>query len=147
MDVYSPATRAVHIEMAADLTTDSFLNALRKFVARRKGVTHLYSDNGSNFVGAERVLKEDSKICDQKQVQEETRLIGVNWSFNPPYASHFGEAWKRQIRTVRKIMKNLFSGAVYTDDVLQTVLCEVESVINSRPLSPVTFLCSGLVGL
>ena len=51
-------TRAVHIEMAADLTTDS-LNALRRFVARRKGVTHLYSDNGFNFAGAKRVLKED----------------------------------------------------------------------------------------
>ena len=122
--------------MAADLTTDSFLNALRRFAARRKEVTHLYSDNGSNFVGAERVLKEDSKICDQKRAQEEARLIGINWSFNPPFASHFGGAWEKQIRTARKIMKNLSPGVVYTGDVLQTVLCEVENVINFRPLLP-----------
>ena len=88
-------TRGGHSEMGADLTTDSFLNALRRFVARRKGVTHLYSDNGSNFVGAERVLKEGSKICDQKQMKEEAGLIGVNWSFDPPCTSHFGEAWER----------------------------------------------------
>ena len=91
-------------------------------------------------MGSERILKEDSKICDQKRMQEEARLIGVNWSFNPPYASHFGGAWERQIRTVRKIMKNMSPGAVYTDHVLQTVLCEVENVINSRPLSLATFL-------
>ena len=49
------------VELATDMTTDCFLNALQRFVARRKGVNHLYSDNGSNFVGAERVLKEDLK--------------------------------------------------------------------------------------
>ena len=108
-------------------------------MARRKGVTHLYSDNGSNFVGAEKVLKEGSKICGQKRVQKEAGLTSVNWSFDPPYTSHFGGAWERQIGTVRKIMKTLSPGAVYTDDVLQTVVCEVEKVINFRPISPVIF--------
>ena len=58
-------------------------------------------------------------------MQEEARLISVNWLPNPPHASHFGGAWEKQIRTARQIMKNLSPGAVYTDDVLQTVLCEV----------------------
>ena len=132
-------TRAVHLELVTDMTTDCFVNALRRFVARRKGVSHLYSDNGSNFVGAERVLKEDLKKVNQVQVGEGMRKLGIEWSFNPPSASHFGGAWERVIRTIRKIMKSLSPGPLYTNDVLRTVFCEVENIINDWPLTPISF--------
>ena len=102
-------------------------------------MSHLYSDNGSNFVGAERVLKEDLKKVNQVQVGEGMRKLGIEWSFNPPSASHFGGAWERVIRTIRKIMKSLSPGPLYTDDVLRTVFCEVENIINDRPLTPISF--------
>jgi len=71
-------TRAIHIEMAKDLTTDCFLNAFRRFVARRKGVTHLYSDNGSKFIGAQKVLIQDLKKVNQVQIRGEAAKLVSN---------------------------------------------------------------------
>ncbi|GFW41820.1 hypothetical protein TNCV_5301 [Trichonephila clavipes] len=56
------ATKAVHIEAVGDLTTDSFIAALRRFSARRGAPRHIYSDNGTNFVGARRKLDEIRKL-------------------------------------------------------------------------------------
>ena len=86
-------TRAVHIEMAADMTTDCFPHALRRFVAQIKEISHLYSDNGADFIGAERVLKEDVEKLNKNKISEEAQRIGIEWSFNPPSASHFGGVW------------------------------------------------------
>ena len=61
-------TRAVHLEVAFDLSADAFLNVLRRFLARRGPVRHIYSDNGTNFVGAERVLKQNIENWNQNQI-------------------------------------------------------------------------------
>ena len=65
--------RAVHLEVAPDLTTASFINALRRFVARRGPVRHIYSDNGTNFVGSERVLKDSIAAWNQQQISQDLR--------------------------------------------------------------------------
>ena len=63
-------TRVIHLEVLPDLTTDSFINALRRFFARRGTSTHLYTDNGTNFTGAERVLKEEVKRWNENKIDE-----------------------------------------------------------------------------
>ena len=60
--------RTIHLEMANSMSTDSFISALRKFISRRGKVAHLYSDNGSNFIGAEKVLRESIQQWNQGQI-------------------------------------------------------------------------------
>ena len=86
--------RAVHLEVLHTLSTDSFISALRRFVARRGNVGHIYSDNGTNFVGAEKALKESIRKWNQKQITEFLVQKEVDWYFNTPLASHFGGSWK-----------------------------------------------------
>ena len=131
-------TRAVHIELAHSLTTDSFVNALRRFVSRRGEVREIRSDNGTNFVGAERELREEIDKWNQQQIHEAMLQHHIKWKFNPPGASHHGGVWERQIRSVRKILGSLLLSQTIDEEGLTTLLCEVESILNSRPLTPVS---------
>ena len=133
-------SRAVHIEVAHSLDTDSFLHALRRFIARRGQVREIRSDNGTNFVGARRELREAINEMDQKEVTEKLRQQNIDWKFNPPAASHMGGVWERQIRTARRILDTLLRehGSRLDDESLQTLMCEVESIINSRPLTVIS---------
>ncbi|XP_078493208.1 uncharacterized protein LOC144748760 [Ciona intestinalis] len=131
-------TRAVHLELARDLSTDSLLNALRRFIARRGTPDHIYSDNGTNLVGAERVLRESIQGWNHKQIYKFLLQKEVQWSFNPPSVSHMGGAWERMIRSTRRILLSLAGDRILNEDQMQTFLLEAESILNSRPLTPVT---------
>jgi len=82
------ACRAVHLEVANSLETDACINALRQFISRRGQVAHITSDNGTNFVGAERELREAVAALNHEQIQGALIPAGVEWSFNPPTGSH-----------------------------------------------------------
>ncbi|XP_033108467.1 uncharacterized protein LOC117110023 [Anneissia japonica] len=128
-------TRAIHLEVADNLSTDSFINAYRRFVARRGEPSKLFSDNGTNFVGGEKELRNALAEMNQNIVEEFLHTKGVEWHFNPPSASHFGGVWERLIRSVRKTLYSVLRQQTVNHDVLQTVLAEVESILNSRPLT------------
>ena len=130
-------SRAVHIEVANSLETDSFLNALRRFITRRGPVREIRSDNGTNFVGATRELREAMDEMDHNEITEKLRQQQIDWKFNPPAASHMGGVWERQIRTTRRILNTLLRehGSRLDDESLHTLMCEVESIINSRPIT------------
>lgn len=130
--------RAVHLEVANSLDTDSFINALRRFVCRRGPPEIIRSDNGSNFVGAERELSKAVKGLNQAQIAEHFRQKEITWVFNPPGASHMGGVWERMIRSVRKILALLMKEQTLLDETLLTLMCEVESTINSRPITVVS---------
>ncbi|GFU47968.1 integrase catalytic domain-containing protein [Trichonephila clavipes] len=104
------ATKAVHIEAVGDLTTDSFIAALRRFGARRGTPRHIYSDNGTNFVGAHR-------------------------HFIPPSSPHFGGIWESGIRSVKFHLKRVLGETILTFEELTTLLTQIEGLLNSRPLS------------
>ena len=130
-------TRAIHLEVLSDLTIDSFINALRRFFARRGPPTHLYTDNGTNFTGAERVLKEEIKRWNENKIHEYLQQKEIVWKFNIPKASHAGGSWERAIRTVKRILQAVMPNTRIDNDALMTVFCEVEAVVNSRPLTEV----------
>ena len=105
----------------------------------RRGIPDiLFSDNGSNFVGAEKELAREMSKLNSADIANEMGLRGICWKFNPPYASHFGGVWERMIRSVRRVLKGLLLQQRLTDEVLVTVMCEVESILNSRPLTTVS---------
>lgn len=134
------ATRAIHLEVANSLETDSYINALRRFICRRGPVRQMRSDNGSNFIGARRELKEALAEMDQNQVKQDMLKKGCDWfevKLNVPTASHMGGVWERQIRTVRSVLSALLekNGHQMNDEALRTFMCEAEAVVNSRPLT------------
>ena len=129
-------TRAVHIEVAHSLDTDSFLSALYRFIARRGLPDLIRSDNGRNFVGAEKELQALLNLWNQDRIQQGLAQRGIKWLFNPPDASHRGGVWERQIRTVRRVLAGLTREQVLTDEALRTLLTIAEGIINDRPLTP-----------
>lgn len=131
------ASRAVHIETANSLESDSFIQALRRFIAYRGPVREIRSDNGSNFVGATNELQQAINEMDNDQIRSRLRQEGTEWIFNPPSASHMGGIWERQIRTTRKVLTVLLHehGTRLDDESFRTLLCEVQAIINSRPLT------------
>jgi len=82
------SVKEVHLEVVTDLTTDAFLAALDRFIARRGIPTNLYSDFGTNFVGAARKLK--SLFRDAKAQDRFSLHSTCTWHFNLPAAPHFG---------------------------------------------------------
>ena len=127
--------RAVHLEIANSLDTDSFINALRRFVARRGRPQLIMSDNGTNFIGGERELRENLIALNQQKVSDFLLQQNIKWQFNPPTASHMGGAWERMIRSMRKILRCLLKEQVVSDEVLLTLMSEVEAILNARPLT------------
>ena len=131
------SSRAVHIETLDDMSTDCFINALRCFIAIRGPVATLYSDQGSNFVGAASELREALKELNAEKIQSDLSDRECAFEFNPPQASHFGGIWERQIRTIKGILTTMLreaSGRLNTSS-LRKLLYEVSSIINSRPLT------------
>ena len=129
------AVRAIHIEIAHSLDTDSFINALRRFISRRGQPQRMRSDNGGNFVSGEKELREAIHGWNQEKIHEFLLAKNIDWVFNPPAGSHYGGVWERCIRTIRKVMKALLREQPLDDEGLLTLLCEVESIINGRPIT------------
>ena len=130
--------RAVHIEVAHSLDTDSFLLALRRFIARRGQVQEIRSDNGTNITSGERELRESIEAWNNEKIHEAMLQRNIKWSFNPPCGSHHGGIWERCIRSLRKILRALLQEQTTDDEGLATLMCEVESILNNRPLTVVS---------
>ncbi|XP_055958725.1 uncharacterized protein LOC130014010 [Patella vulgata] len=132
-------SRAVHIEIANSLSTDSFINSLRRFIAIRGPVRQLRSDNGTNFVGAKRELSELIHKINHDHVRQYLLENGCDFVFkmNIPAASHMGGVWERQIRSVRAVLSTLMmqSGTQLDDESLRTFMYEAAAIVNSRPLT------------
>ena len=130
--------RAVHIEIVHSLDTDAFINALRRLINLRGKPETIYSDNGTNLRAGEREIRESLATWNQSSIHEFLRQKNITWKFNPPTASHMGGVWERMIRSVRKILRALLGEQLVSDESLRTMMTEVQSILNSRPLTPVS---------
>ena len=130
--------KAIHIEVVSDLTTAAFIASLRRFVARRGKPTLLWSDNGTNFVGASRELDELFEFLTQQKTQkvvsEFCSTQCVQWKFIPGHAPHFGGLWEAAVRSMKIHLRRIVSEVKLTFEELITVLAQVEACLNSRPL-------------
>lgn len=129
-------SRAVHIEMLHSLDADAFLNALMRFIARRGPPERIFSDRGTNFQRAAKDLRAAAQAWNHdSRIKETLHRRDIEWVFHPPTASHMGGVWERQIRSIRKILDSIIGAQRLDDDRLQTLFCEVEATLNSRPLT------------
>ena len=133
------ATRAVHLEMAYSLDTDSFINAFTRMTSRRGTPVYVISDNGTNFTCAERELRELVQQLDLKKIsQETTKYHPIDWQFNPPSAPHFGGVFEAMVKSAKKAIKAILGDADITDEELHTAICGAERLLNSRPITYVS---------
>ncbi|XP_062712864.1 uncharacterized protein LOC134289986 [Aedes albopictus] len=126
--------RAVHLEVAAPLSTESCRLALRRFIARRGAPTQIYTDHRTNFVGASRELAGQIAAMN-RELSETFTDTNTRWFFIPPSSPHMGGAWERMVRAVKIAMESINQARAPSEEVFHTILCDAEAMVNSRPLT------------
>ena len=96
------------------------------------------SDKGTNFVGANSELKHCLRLWNQEQIHDDLLRKGIQWKFNPPLAPHFDGVWERMVLSTETILRQILGKQCVNSDTLNTLLAEVESILNSRPLTSVS---------
>ncbi|XP_059218988.1 uncharacterized protein LOC131995095 [Stomoxys calcitrans] len=135
------STRAVHLEACSDLSTEAFLSTFNRFVGRRGFPKKVFSDNGTNFIGANRTLVREFKEflkASEKSVIEKYGMHGFSWHFIPPHAPHMGGLWEAAVKSMKTHFRKVASNMKFTFEEFSTLLVRIESVLNSRPLSPIS---------
>lgn len=128
-------TRGIHLEVAHSLDTSSCIMAINRFIGFRGQPREFYSDNGTNFHGADNTLRDEFQKLDKKRIQEKFTSYEFSWSFNPPAAAHMGGSWERMVRTVKNCLDEAMTSRYPTDEVLKTLFVEAANIVNSRPLT------------
>ncbi|XP_070853475.1 uncharacterized protein [Drosophila suzukii] len=131
-------TSAIHLELVTDLTTETFLAALRRFISLRGKCSKIYSDNGTNFIGAKRSLNEMQELlASQRHKDIVTSTLaddGIQWVLIPPRAPHWGGKWESAVRCVKLHLRRVTGNSTLTFEQMRTLLAQISAVINSRPL-------------
>ncbi|XP_074027681.1 uncharacterized protein [Leptinotarsa decemlineata] len=126
--------RAVHLEMAYSLSTDLAIMAIRRLIGRRGCPKKVFYDNGTNLRRAANELKRALKDLDQNKLISNLTTDNIEFNFIPPSAPHMGGSWERLIRSIKTTLNVILKEKFRRDEVLQTLLIEAESIVNSRPL-------------
>ncbi|XP_055588837.1 uncharacterized protein LOC129741155 [Uranotaenia lowii] len=112
------ATRAIHLELVGDLTSEAFIGALQRFVGRRE-LRKLFCD--------EQHQQSLVNYCSEE---------GISWHFQPPYSPNFGGSWESGVKSMKTHLRAVLGNAVLTYEEMSTVLARIEGALNSRPLCP-----------
>lgn len=135
-------SKATHLELVSDLSANNFLLCLKRFVGRRGIPQRIFCDNATNFTGAHNKLKEIKERLLSDDVIHEVRSFctqtGFEFCFIPPRAPHFGGLWEAAVKSAKTILVKNVAQARLTFEELQTLVVEVEAVLNSRPIAPMS---------
>ncbi|XP_076660440.1 uncharacterized protein LOC143363793 [Halictus rubicundus] len=133
-------TKAVHLDAVTDLSAAAFIAAFQRFTARRGRCSHLYSDNGTTFRGADAELQRMFRAASAfyAHVAEALATDGTQWEFIPPYSPHMGGLWEAAVKSMKAHLRRVIGDTTLTYEEMTTLLCRVEACLNSRPLSPLS---------
>lgn len=137
------ATKAMHLEVVDDLTTEAFIASLTRFVSRRGRCNHIYSDCGTNFVGARNTLQKliNSTLFSkesQAKLHHHTTSQEITFHFNPPAAPHQGGLWESAVKGVKHHLRRVMGETILTLMEFITLTHQIEAMLNSRPLTPLS---------
>ena len=130
-------TRSVHAEVVFKLDADSALNAIVRFCARRPGLTKLFSDRGTNFVASKSILEKELREV-RGAAERQLAMRGIEWEMNPPHAAHRGGVWERVVGLFKKQLAGVSKGDVLHYDTFNTIIVEIEGILNRRPLTQIS---------
>lgn len=135
-------TKAVHLECVSELSTDAFIAALQRFVGRRGLCSDIYTDKGTNFQGARSYYSEIENYLNQEENREKINNYlshqSINWHFNPPASPHFGGIFEAGIKSAKYHIRRVIGEQILTFEEYSTLFVNIEAIMNSRPLCPLS---------
>lgn len=131
-------TRAVHLDFVTDLSSDSFIACFERFTARRGRCDRMFSDNGTSFVGAEKAIANAYKQWREDGTVDRVATRGTEWTFMTPAAPHQGGIYEAAVKSMKYHLRRIIGARLMEYQHLLNLLIEVEAILNSRPLSPLS---------
>ncbi|GBM69341.1 hypothetical protein AVEN_155764-1 [Araneus ventricosus] len=133
-------TKAIHLEIISDLTSQSLIATLKRFISRRGKCHKIFSDNGSNMVGANRALRDLNKLVRDRNESLYAFFAeeNIEWSFIPPRSPNWGGLWEANIKAFKYHFKRVAGNSKFSYEELLTLTTQIEAILNSRPLTPLS---------
>ncbi|XP_017470509.1 PREDICTED: uncharacterized protein LOC108362157 [Rhagoletis zephyria] len=128
-------TRAIDLEVAEDLSSDSFLICLRNFMNRRGTPVKIRSDNGTNFIGAQKELTKENRLFDVAEIERQIAKERIEWTFNCPADPSAGSCWERLVQCVKRLLSKVLQEEAPRLETFRSVVIEAENIVTSRPLT------------
>ncbi|XP_050301530.1 uncharacterized protein LOC126739765 [Anthonomus grandis grandis] len=119
--------KIIHLELTTTLSTEGFVSAFRRFISRRGTVTDCWSDQGSNFIGFKNQLVEFSKEASEKLL--------IRWHLGPPLSPHFNALAESGVKSFKSHFLRVVGDQKLTIEEMSTLICQIEAILNSRPLT------------
>ncbi|XP_063372656.1 uncharacterized protein LOC134660793 [Cydia amplana] len=138
--------KCLHLEAVSDLTKNAFIMTLRRFIARRGKPAEIFCDNGRNFVSAAKEIGQFIK-ANQEPMSDFANQEYIKFIFTPTYAPHFGGIWEAGVKSAKHHIKRVIGNSHLTFEEIGTLFAQVEAILNSRPLCPMSTSPDDLLSL
>ena len=132
------STRAITLVPLRDMTTSSIINSLIKIHSQFPALKHLYSDNGTNFKGADREIRESVSAWKKENLSEELDKLELTWTFGPAYCGSYGGSWERLVGLSKKLLRSVIGSKNVDQEDFETLLSGASALMNRRPLTPIS---------
>ncbi|GBM39321.1 hypothetical protein AVEN_257434-1 [Araneus ventricosus] len=134
------STKAIHLEILSDLTSDALIATLKRFTSRRGRCSKIYADDATNFVGSNSKLKKFYELINfpDENLANYFTSEGIDWNFIPPKSPHFGGLWEAGVKSVKHHLKRTIGNLHFTYEEFETITIQTEGILNSRPLTPLS---------